>query len=67
MPVMDGVSFLKKAKLPINHPESKTIIVSNISEPITPDEGKRYGVIESFIKVNLSPVDLVSNVKKYCP
>jgi DNA-binding response OmpR family regulator len=67
MPVMGGAAFLRKAKLPINHPESRIIIVSNLSEPITSDESKKYGVIQSFIKVNLSPADLASNVKKYCP
>lgn len=63
MPVMDGRVFLETAKLKQNYPQTKTIVVSNLSEPI--DNLEKYGVIECFLKVNLSPVELASLAKKF--
>ncbi|MHB1865346.1 MAG: response regulator [Candidatus Saccharimonadales bacterium] len=65
MPEMDGISFLKTARLSLNYPETRTIVVSNLSNPISPKDSKKFGVVHSFIKVNLSPSDLAAVVKKY--
>jgi len=66
MPVMDGISFLKSADLTSQYPKTKTVIISNLSDAITDAESKEYGVVKSFLKVNLSPLDLAAVAKEYC-
>jgi CheY-like chemotaxis protein len=65
MPVLDGKGFLQTVKLPIKYPETKLIIVSNVSEPLNDEEVDKYGVDDLILKVNLSPVELVNTVKKH--
>jgi DNA-binding response OmpR family regulator len=65
MPVMDGMGFLKSGDLPSKYPHTKTIIVSNLSAPISEADSKKYGVVHCFIKVDLSPADLAKVAKKY--
>jgi len=65
MPVMDGIGFLKTANLLTNYPNTKTIIVSNLSDAISSSDSKKYGVVHSFIKVSLSPTDLAKVAKQY--
>jgi two-component system alkaline phosphatase synthesis response regulator PhoP len=65
MPIMDGISFLRSANLIIKHPKTKTIIVSNLSDAISKSDSKKYGVVHSFVKVDLSPADLAAVAKKY--
>ena len=65
MPVINGIEFLKRANLTIDFPETKTIIVSNLSDAISKNESKKYGVVHTFLKVNLSPNDLAEAAKKY--
>lgn len=62
MPVMDGITFLKSAELKKNYPTVKTIVVSNLSDPLK-ENPKKYGVVQCCLKVNLSPDELVSVVK----
>jgi len=64
MPVMDGMTFLKKAQLPTNHPRTQTIMLSNLSDAITFDDAAIYGVTISVLKADLSPVELITIVKK---
>ena len=63
MPVMDGITFLKSADLKHNYPHIKTIVVSNLSDPL--EDIDKYGVVHCFLKVDLSPVDLATAAKKY--
>ena len=64
MPVMDGMSFLREARLPVNHPKVKTLMLSNLSDAITFDDAHEYGVTTSVLKADLSPSQLVDVVKK---
>lgn len=64
MPVMDGMTFLKKAHLPTKHPRTKTIMLSNLSDAITFDDAAIYGVTISVLKADLSPVELIDTAKK---
>jgi DNA-binding response OmpR family regulator len=64
MPVMDGMTFLQKARLPKAHAQTKTIMLSNLSDAITFDDASAYGVTVSVLKADLSPVELVKTVKK---
>lgn len=67
MPIMDGMSFLHKAHLPANYPQIKTLMLSNLSDAITFDDAHVYGVTDSVLKADLSPVQLVNVVKKMLP
>lgn len=64
MPVMDGMTFLKKAQLPTKHPRTQTIMLSNLSDAITFDDAAIYGVTISVLKADLSPVELIDTAKK---
>lgn len=66
MPVMDGLGFLKSAELTTRYPNTKTIIISNLSDAITDTDSQKYGVAGTFVKVNLSPLDLATVAKQYC-
>jgi CheY-like chemotaxis protein len=65
MPVMDGVKFLKTAKLPVNYPNTKTLVISNLTDPLTEKQAEQYGVSGFFVKVNLSPNQLAGAVKEH--
>jgi CheY-like chemotaxis protein len=65
MPIMDGLGFLKSGNLLSEYPNTKTIIISNLSDPISEADSKKYGVVHTFIKTYLAPDDLASVAKKY--
>jgi two-component system, response regulator YesN len=64
MPVMNGLEFLRLARLPVTFPATKTLLLSNLSDPITLDDAHLYGVTQSVLKADLSPLELASVVKK---
>lgn len=64
MPVMDGESFLKKAKLATKYPDVKTLMLSNLSDPVAPEDAHIFGVTNSVLKADLSPIDLAAMAKK---
>jgi two-component system response regulator YesN len=64
MPVMDGETFLRKAALPVKHPHIKTLMLSNLSDPVTFEEAYTYGVTDSVLKADLSPAELAAVAKK---
>lgn len=64
MPIMDGMSFLKQANLPEKYPDTKTLMLSNLSDAITFDDAHEYGVTDSVLKAALSPTEMVSAVKR---
>jgi CheY-like chemotaxis protein len=65
MPIMNGLEFLQHAKLPTKYPNTRTIVLSNLSDSVTLDDAHKYGVQEVLIKANLSPIDLANIVKKH--
>lgn len=64
MPVMDGETFLKKAKLAVKYPQVKTLMLSNLSDPVTLDDAHTFGVTSSVLKADLSPSELAAMAKK---
>jgi two-component system, response regulator YesN len=64
MPVMDGEAFLKHAELPAKYPRVKTLMLSNLSDPIALDDVHGYGVTASVLKADLSPAELAAMAKK---
>lgn len=63
MPVMNGIEFLQHAQMKINHPETKVLVLSNLSDPKTISKVLKLGVTDYKLKASLSPVQLVSAVK----
>lgn len=59
MPVMDGEAFLKHAKLKSKRPNTKTIILSNLSGVLPAKYKNSYGVTHSVLKSSLNPKELV--------
>lgn len=64
MPVMDGETFLKKAMLATKYPQVKTLMLSNLSDPVALDDAHAYGVTSSVLKADLSPIELAAMAKK---
>lgn len=64
MPIMNGVEFLRAANLSTYEPSIKTLMLSNLSDPITFDDARHLGVTDSVLKADLSPADLAAKVKK---
>ena len=63
MPVMNGQEFLREAEL-ISMQGTKTLMLSNLSDPITVDDAHVLGVTDSILKADLSPSELAAKVKK---
>jgi DNA-binding response OmpR family regulator len=64
MPVLNGMGFLKQARLVHDFPRTRTLMLSNLSDAITFEDAHEYGVTNSVLKADLSPVQLVDVVKK---
>lgn len=64
MPVMDGLTFLQEADLPAKYPKVKALMLSNLSDAITFDDAHTFGVADSVLKADLSPIQLATKVKK---
>lgn len=64
MPVMNGEEFLHRAKLPTKYPGIKTLVLSNLSDAISLEDAHLYGVNDSVLKADLSPMELATIVKK---
>lgn len=63
MPIMNGEEFLRKAKLS-EQKRIKTLALSNLSDAVSMEDAREYGVTESVLKADLSPSQLVAVVKK---
>jgi len=64
MPVMNGHEFLQHAKLASKFPHTKTLMLSNLSDAISVEDANTYGVTDSVLKADLSPVDLAVLAKR---
>lgn len=64
MPIMNGQEFLEHANLARKHPHVRTLMLSNLSDPITFDDAHLKGVTDSILKADLSPDELVGVVKR---
>jgi len=59
MPVLDGVGFLKRFK----NPNTKVIILSNLSSSDTIEEALKLGAESNLVKAAMSPRELLSRVR----
>ena len=65
MPVKSGLEFLQEADIKKRYPEVTVIILSNLSESQTIDEGLRLGAVQHIIKSNILPNDLLAAIDHY--
>ncbi len=63
MPVMNGMDFLETANLAKTLPDCKVIILSNLSDSVPLRSVKKYNVCKVLLKANLSPTELIAEVK----
>lgn len=65
MPVMNGIEFLKaQAKRHKSELPYKTLVLSNLSDPMTRDDIREFRVAGVAMKADLSPAELAAAVKK---
>lgn len=65
MPVMNGLEFLKaQSKVQSTDIHYKTLVLSNLSDPMTRDDIRDYHVAGVAMKADLSPAELAATVKK---
>jgi len=65
MPVMNGMEFLKaEAKRRRKEHSYKTLVLSNLSDPMTREDVKDYRIAGVAMKADLSPAELAATVKK---
>ena len=59
MPVMGGIEFLKTAHIPENYPDTKVLVLSNLSDRKTLDTVMRLGASQYLLKASTSPRELL--------
>ena len=65
MPVMNGIEFLKaQSKMRDTEIHYKTLVLSNLSDPMTRDDIREFHVAGVAMKADLSPAELAATVKK---
>jgi CheY-like chemotaxis protein len=67
MPILDGVGFLKQARLEKTAPKTKVVIFSNLSSGTPLEEAMRLGVNDHVLKSHLTPQSLIKLVRHYAP
>lgn len=66
MPIMDGLTFLKRLKEHPSHEKSGPIIVmSNLAYGDAAKETEELGAVDFFVKADLEPKEIVEIVKKH--
>jgi CheY-like chemotaxis protein len=65
MPVMNGIEFLKaQSKHRSSSVKYKTLVLSNLSDPMSRDDIRDFHVAGVAMKADLSPAELAATVKK---
>lgn len=64
MPVLDGIGFLKDAMLSEKAPNTRVIVLSNLSGGQEVKEAMRLGAHKSAVKSDLGPGDVMALVRQ---
>ena len=64
MPDISGISFLEKAELAINHPDTKVIVFSTVEDNEMIQSAYKLGANKYVLKQMLSPFDLETIVNE---
>lgn len=59
MPIMDGVGFLEKAKLSTKSPDTRVVVMSNLSSGEGLIQALKLGAHRQAVKSDLAPQDVV--------
>jgi len=62
MPNLDGIGFLQRAHLVQKHPNTKVLVLSNVSVPYKMEEAELLGAVEYVIKSNITPKEIVEKI-----
>lgn len=62
MPVLDGIGFLRQAKPKATAPETRIIVLSNLSSGEMPTLALRLGAHRHEVKANLAPKEVIEIV-----
>lgn len=62
MPVLDGIGFLKEAMLTETSPNTRVVVLSNLSGGQEVKEAMKLGAHRSAVKSDLGPVDVMAIV-----
>jgi DNA-binding NtrC family response regulator len=64
MPGISGLDFLKQNNVHHRYPDIKIIAFSNIETPRVVEEAKQQGVVKYFLKVDVTPHQMVDIIKQ---
>lgn len=64
MPVMGGIEFLQIIKPKENYPNTRILLLSNLSVPRTVSRSKTLGADKYLLKASVSPTELVAAVNE---
>lgn len=64
MPVMDGTTFLKKAGLPKKAPQTRIVLLSNLSSGEDVTEALSLGAQRHEVKSDLSPSQMIALIEQ---
>lgn len=61
---VSGLEFLRNLNAPLNFPELKILVISNLSHPEVAKEAQRLGVSKFFVKSEHLPKEIVKHVSE---
>jgi DNA-binding NarL/FixJ family response regulator len=64
MPVMSGLEFLEAANISKYYPDTKVLVLSNLSDEKTIDQIMELGASQYILKASASPKELLTAVQK---
>jgi two-component system chemotaxis response regulator CheY len=64
MPQLDGIGFLKQAKVRENYPNTRVVACSNLSDAETREQMLSLGAERQVLKSDLSPSQLVALIEE---
>lgn len=64
MPILDGVGFLEKANLAATAPQTRIVIMSNLSSGEVLGRALKLGAHRNIVKSDLAPKDVVRMVEE---
>lgn len=67
MPVMDGITMLKKLREDAWGKEAKVMVLTNLGEEAKLEESKALGVVDYLVKADWKIEDVVQKIKNQIP
>jgi DNA-binding response OmpR family regulator len=64
MPVMSGIEFLEAVDIKKKYPDTRVLVLSNLSDSKTITQVKKLGADKYLLKASASPKELISTVNE---